>query len=110
MKVERGSVYWVELDPVQGSEMAKTRPCVVVSATQFNAIRRTVIIVPLTSTLAPETWPLLIALPSFSPKTRARTEQVRVVDKTRLRQRMDVLDTEAIALLDKALAAVLALR
>jgi len=110
MRVERGSVYWVDLDPVQGSEMSKTRPCVVVSATQFNALRRTVIVVPLTSTLAPEAWPLLIALPSFSPKTRARTEQVRVVDKTRLRQCMDRLDGEAMALLDKALTAVLALQ
>ena len=36
MKIERGNVYWADLDPVRGSEMAKTRPCVVVSATQFN--------------------------------------------------------------------------
>ena len=50
MKIERGNVYWADLDPVRCSEMAKTRPCVVVSATQFNAIRRTVVIVPLTTT------------------------------------------------------------
>lgn len=110
MNVERGSVYWTDLDPVRGSEISKTRPCVVVSETQFNAVRRTVVIVPLTSTVAPPVWPLLIALPSFSPQTRARPEQVRVVDKTRLRQRFDVLDTEAMDALDEALSTVLGLR
>lgn len=109
MKIERGNVYWADLDPARGSEMAKTRPCVVVSATQFNAIRRTVVIVPLTTTTTEPVWPLLVALPSFSPKTRARPEQVRVLDKSRLRRRIDALDVEALALLDDALAAVLGL-
>jgi mRNA interferase MazF len=109
MSVERGSVYWVELDPVRGSEMAKTRPCVVVSATPFNDVRRTVVIVPLTSTTAPPNWPLLVALPSFSPQTRVRTEQVRVVDKSRLRQRIDTLDPEAQQQLDAALRETLGL-
>ncbi len=109
MKVQRGDVYWTDLDPVRGSETAKTRPCVVVSETQFNALRRTVVIVPLTTTLAPPVWPLLVALPSFSPQTRARPEQVRVVDKTRLRQRIDSLDTEAMDALDAALRTVLGL-
>ena len=109
MKIERGNVYWADLDPVRGSEMAKTRPCVVVSATQSNAIRRTVVIVPLTTTTAEPVWPLLIALPSFSSKTRARPEQVRVLDKSRLRKRIDTLDADALLLLDEALAAVLGL-
>ncbi len=109
MSIERGSVYWVELDPVRDSEMAKTRPCVVVSATPFNNLRRTVVVVPLTSTTAPPNWPLLIALPSFSPHTRVRTEQMRVVDKSRLRQRIDALDGAAQALLDNALSATLGL-
>jgi mRNA interferase MazF len=102
-------VYWVELDPVRGSEMAKTRPCVVVSATPFNALRRTVVVVPLTTTLAPPVWPLLIALPHFGARTRARTDQIRVVDKSRLRQRIDALDLESLGLLDAALSKTLGL-
>ena len=109
MKIERGNVYWADLDPVRSSEMAKTRPCVVISTTQFNAIRRTVVIVPLTTTTAEPVWPLLIALPSFSSKTRARPEQVRVLDNSRLRKRIDTLDADALLLLDEALAAVLGL-
>lgn len=104
---ERADVYWVTLDPAQGSELAKTRPCVVVSATELNAVRRTVVIVPLTSTSAPPQWPLLIELPSFTPKTRARIEQIRVVDKSRLRERIGRMDDEAMALIQAALALVL---
>lgn len=108
--VDRSEVYWVTLDPVRGSELAKTRPCVVVSATEVNAIRRTVVIVPLTSTTAPPNWPLLIELPTFTLKTRARIEQVRVVDKSRLRERIDTMDSDAMALIEAALALVLGIK
>lgn len=106
-RVERSDVYWVALDPVQGSELAKTRPCVVVSASELNAVRRTVVVVPLTSTNAPAQWPLLIELPTFTPQTRARIEQIRAVDKSRLRERIGTLDGEAMTLIEQALSLVL---
>lgn len=108
--IERGEVFWVTLDPVQGSEMAKTRSCVVVSQTELNAVRRTVVIVPLTSTNSPPNWPLLIELPMFTPKTRARIEQIRVVDKRRLRTRIDTMDDEAMELIAAAMASVLGIQ
>jgi mRNA interferase MazF len=108
--VARGDVFWVTLDPVQGSEMAKTRPCVVVSATELNAVRRTIVVVPLTSTAAPPNWPLLIELPTFTAKTRARIEQIRVVDKSRLRARIDAMDNDAMALIEAAITLVLGIK
>ena len=108
--IARGDVFWVALDPVQGSEMAKIRPCVVVSLTELNAVRRTVVIVPLTSTTTPPNWPLLIELPTFTPQTRARIEQIRVVDKSRLRSRIDALDNDALASIEAAMALVLGIR
>lgn len=108
--IARGDVFWVTLDPVQGSEMAKTRPCVVVSLTELNAVRRTVVIVPLTSTTAPPNWPLLIELPTFTTPTRARIEQIRVVDKSRLRARIDAMDNDALDLIEAAMALVLGIR
>lgn len=108
--IERGDVFWVTLDPVQGSEMANTRPCVVVSLTELNAVRRTVVIVPLTGTTAPPNWPLLIELPTFTPKTLARIEQIRVVDKSRLRARIEAMDDEAMALIEAATALVLGIK
>lgn len=108
--IARGDVFWVTLDPVQGSEMARTRPCVVVSLTELNAVRRTVVIVPLTSTTTPANWPLLIELPTFTPQTRARIEQIRVVDKSRLRSRIHALDNDALASIEAAMALVLGIR
>mgnify|MGYP002234979402 CR=1 FL=1 len=48
--VEQYEVYWVELDPTRGGEMAKTRPCVVVTPSDLNMYLTTVVIVPITST------------------------------------------------------------
>lgn len=45
----RGDVYWVNLDPVIGSEISKTRPAIIISPTDMNAALPQVIIAPLTS-------------------------------------------------------------
>lgn len=49
--VERFAVVLVELDPTRGSELQKTRPCVIVSPREINARLRTVVIAPITSTV-----------------------------------------------------------
>lgn len=105
--ISRCEVYWVDLDPVRGSEIAKTRPCVVVSETEVNRVRRTVVIVPLTSTDSPTVWPLLIGLPDFSPKTKARIDQISVVDKSRVKKRISVMDGKSMQSIENALGLVL---
>ena len=84
--VQRGQVYWVKLEPIQGSEMAKTRPCVILSANEINRRRNTVVIVPLTSTPEPVHFPLVIGVPSAGINSKARSEHIRSVDKSRLAQ------------------------
>ncbi|MCL2327159.1 MAG: type II toxin-antitoxin system PemK/MazF family toxin [Bacteroidetes bacterium] len=49
--IKQYQVFWVSLDPAEGSEMAKTRPCVVLSPNEMNENLQTVIIAPLTSTV-----------------------------------------------------------
>lgn len=105
--IARCAVYWVALDPAKGSELAKTRPCVVVSDTEVNRVRRTVVIVPLTSTDSPASWPLLIELANFTPKTKARVEQIRVVDKRRLRKFIAAMDAKSMQSIEDALGLVL---
>jgi mRNA interferase MazF len=82
--IQRGQVYWVALDPVRGSEISKTRPCVVLSANEINRRRNTVVVVPLTSTPEAVHFPLLINVPSAGIGSKARSEQIRNVDKGRL--------------------------
>lgn len=82
--IQRGQVYWVALDPVRGSEISKTRPCIVLSANEINRRRNTVVIVPLTSTSEPAHFPLVIHVPSAGLGSKVRSEQIRSVDKSRL--------------------------
>jgi len=107
---ERGSVFWVKLDPVQGSEMATTRPCIILSANEVNRRRRTVVIVPLTSTKEQPSFPLLVEVPSAGEGSKVRTEQLRVVDKSRLRDLMGRVSDEDLSAISRGVARVLALR
>jgi len=52
-KILRGEIWWVNLDPTQGSEIEKTRPCLVLSHDTLNRLRRTVVVVPLSSAAKP---------------------------------------------------------
>jgi len=96
----RGEVWWVALDPAQGSEIQKTRPCIVLTSDIVNARRRTVVVVPLSS--APrESPPLLIALNSIGRPAVAVLDQLRAVTKERLREKLgDVAPTELSAIED----------
>jgi mRNA interferase MazF len=49
--ISQYKVFWVSLDPTQGSEIAKTRPCAIVSPDEMNNSLKTVIVAPLTSTM-----------------------------------------------------------
>lgn len=107
--VARGQVYWVELDPVHGAEIAKTRPCVVLSAEEVNQHRRTVIVVPLTTTKAPAVPPLLLAVPSMGADSKARIEHIRSVEKSRLKTLIGEIGDEDLAAVEAALRRILRL-
>lgn len=104
----RGSVVWVALDPAQGAEIPKTRPCVVVSRDIANEISRTVTVVPLSSVQGRATerlvQPLLRARDSHLPKdSRALCDQVRTIDKSRVQRTVGILSKETMARIDRGL-------
>jgi len=67
-KVTRGSIYWVNLDDAHPPELGKTRPALVLSNTEHNAVLNTVVIVPISSQPR-HIWPLRLALPPL-PKLK----------------------------------------
>lgn len=107
--IERGDVYWVELDPTRGSEIAKTRPCFVLSATEINQHRKTVVVIPLTTAATPAAPPLLIAMPSTGATSKARIEHIRAVDKSRLQRKLGKLSVQDLHAAEEALRRVLRL-
>jgi mRNA interferase MazF len=80
--VRRYDVYLVRLDPTQGSEIQKTRPCVVVSPDEMNRHIRTVIVAPMTSKR--RDYPTRVDVTFQRRKGQAALDQIRTVDKARL--------------------------
>ena len=84
--MKRHDVYLVDLDPVQGSEIAKKRPCVIVSPNELNDRLRSIIVAPLTSTR--RHWPCRVAITFASVEGEAALDQIRAIDKKRLARRL----------------------
>ena len=105
--MRRGTVVWVDLSDTSPPEMGKVRPGIVVSGTAHNGVLNTVVIVP-TSSIAPEIWPLRVAVDSFSGKeSSAVIPGIRQVRKGRLRGLLGELSYEHLAKLDECLEAYL---
>jgi mRNA interferase MazF len=105
---ERGEIWWVALDPALGSEIRKTRPCVVVSVKVLNERRRTVIVIPLSSS-PKASPPILIPITCDGRACVAVTDQIRAVAKERLRGRLGALSTEEMDSLEDGLRQILQL-
>jgi mRNA interferase MazF len=106
--VVRGSLVWVRLDPARGAKVPKTRPCIVVSRTEANDISSTVTVVPLSSVKGRAAerlvQPLLPGKESHLPKdSRALCDQVRNIDKGRIRETIGVLSHELLRKVDRGL-------
>ena len=85
----RGEVFLVELDPTRGSEIRKTRPCVVVSPDELNHHLRTIIVAPLTTGGHP--YPYRVACRFARKSGHIVLDQLRTVDHERLRKRLGVV-------------------
>jgi mRNA interferase MazF len=91
----RGDVYLVELDPTRGSEIRKTRPCLIVSPDELNHHLRTVIVAPMTT--AGHAYPFRPACKFAGKDGRVALDQLRTVDRERLRKRLGVLAPSPLA-------------
>ena len=80
---EQSSIYWFNPEPVKGSELQKIRPCVVVSPNEMNSKLSTILVVPLTSTIRP--WPFRVSISVLGQKSSVACDQLRVIDKARLK-------------------------
>jgi mRNA interferase MazF len=93
--VERGEVWLVALDPTVGSEIQKTRPCVVVSPPELNEYLRTVIVAPMTTGSRPA--PFRVQLTFARKRGLILLDQIRTVDKDRLVKKMGTISDSALA-------------
>ena len=87
--VRRGDLFLVNLDPVRGGEIQKTRPCVVVSPDELNSYLHTFIVAPLTTGGHP--YPFRIPCRFEGRAGYVVIDQIRTVDRERLVRRLGKL-------------------
>lgn len=88
--VKRGEVWLAALDPTIGSEIQKTRPCLVVSPDEINAHLRTAIVAPMTTGNRPA--PFRVPVKFKGKEGLILPDQIRALDKTRLVKRLGHVD------------------
>jgi len=93
MVVSRFDIFLISLDPTQGSEICKTRPCLVVSPDEMNDHIRTVIVAPMTTKGRP--YPTRVPCTFQGKRGQVVLDQIRTVDKTRLVRRLGTLSPGA---------------
>ncbi len=108
MEIMRGAVYWTDLNPTRGAEIRKKRPCVVIGVNPVNRVRRTIVVIPLSSS-GKEHPPLAIGVKCMGKNAIAVVDQIRAVDKSRLIEKCDELDAEDLLRLEKGLKLIVGL-
>jgi mRNA interferase MazF len=105
----RGDVWWVALDPTQGSEIKKTRPCVVLTHDTLNRLRKTVVVVPLSTAAKPHP-PITVAVTCQGQAAVAVIDQIRAVAKHRLQSKMETLSAKDLSAITRAISTILEIR
>lgn len=91
----RGEIWLVNLDPTVGSEIRKTRPCVVVSPPEMHDHLRTVIVAPMTT--KNRAAPFRIGVTHAGRKGLILLDQLRAVDKARLVKKLGLVPAKTLA-------------
>jgi mRNA interferase MazF len=91
MVTNRFDVFLISLDPTRGSEICKTRPCLVISPDEMNQHIRTIIVAPMTTKGRP--YPCRVPCTFQGKSGQVVLDQIRTVDKTRLVRRLGSIST-----------------
>lgn len=89
MELKQYQIVLVNLDPTIGSEMKKTRPCVIISPDEMNKYLQTIVIAPMTSSSKP--YPTRVVIKHNKRKGWIVLDQIRTVDRQRIVKVLAVL-------------------
>jgi mRNA interferase MazF len=93
--VKRGEIWLVALDPTVGSEIKKSRPCVIVSPPELNQHLRTVLVAPMTTKGFKA--PFRVPVTHAGTKGMIVSDQIRTVDKIHLVKRLGTLNAKTLS-------------
>ena len=89
MELKQYSIVLVNLDPTIGSEIKKTRPCVILSPNEINRFLNTIVVAPMTTNL--KKYPTRIQVKHNNKKGMVAIDQIRTIDKSRIIKKFDRL-------------------
>src|ERR1041385_2499186 len=92
MVVKRFDVYLINLDPTAGSEIQKTRPCIIISPDEMNRFIKTVIVAPMST--KGRSYPTRVACKFQGKQGQVVLDKIRTVDKARLVRRLGKSDSQ----------------
>jgi mRNA interferase MazF len=93
-QINQYDIVLVNLDPTIGSEMKKTRPCVVLSPNEMNKYLQTIVVAPITS--ISKTYPTRVEIGHLTTKGWTAIDQIRTIDRIRITKRIDNLTDKEI--------------
>ena len=96
MQINQYDMFWTDLNPTQGSEINKVRPCLVISPIEMNQNLATVIIAPITNR-GRAGYPTRVPLEGQMVTGWIVLDQVRAIDQTRLKEYIESLGSDVIA-------------
>ncbi|MFN7116158.1 MAG: type II toxin-antitoxin system PemK/MazF family toxin [Saprospiraceae bacterium] len=104
--IKRGEIYWANLSPTIGSEIAKKRPVLIVSNDRNNQFADTVTILPITST-TDKIYPFEVFLKASEANlkndSKVKANQIRTIDKQRLESKIGQLNSLKIKEIEQAI-------
>ena len=105
MELKQYEVVLVNLDPTQGSEMKKTRPCVVISPNEMNRYLRTIIIAPLTT--QSRDYPTRVEVLVQGKNAWMVLDQIRTIDRDRVIKKLGLISKEEVQICKKVIRQML---
>ncbi|SRR3989344_529724 len=106
-EILRGQIWLVNLDPIVGHEIKKTRPCVIIQNDYGNKYSNTTIIAPVSSQKLEKVYPVEVLLPAqetgLQNQSKLLLDQIRAIDKQRLIKPLGFVDHETLLKIDGAI-------
>ena len=105
MKYDRGEIYYADLSPVIGSEQGGYRPVVVLQNNKGNRYSTTIIVAPISSKLTKNPLPTHVMVENnyLEKKSVILLEQIRTIDKQRIREKVGIIDDKIMQLINQAI-------
>lgn len=104
--ISRGEIYWINLDPVIGSEISRTRPGLVISNNTNNEVAETITVLPITSSIQ-RVYPFEVFLSKgtagLSADSKIKANQIRTIDKKRIGKLIGSVDKTILEKTEKAI-------